>query len=49
MPTLANFMESLIQEQYNLVKMGTIKDKDQYLAMGVSKASKGKQKVKNSK
>ena len=29
--------------------MGTIKAKDQALAMGVSNASKGKQKAKNSK
>ena len=31
------------------VQMGTIKAKDQALAMGVSNASKGKQKAKNSK
>ena len=29
--------------------MGTIKAKDQYLAMGVSNSSKGKQKAKNLK
>ena len=49
MPTLASFMESLTKEKYKLVKMGTIKSKDQDLAMGVSNASKGTQKEKNSK
>ena len=42
-------MESLNQEQDKLVQIGTIKDKGQALAMGVSNASKGKQKANNSK
>ena len=42
MPSLASFMESLTQEQDKLVQMGTIKAKDQALAMGVSITSKGK-------
>ena len=42
-------MESLTQEKDKLDQMGTIKDKYQALAMGVSNASKGKHKAKNSK
>ena len=42
-------MESLTQEQDKLVQMGTIKTKDQALAMGVSNSSKGNPKPKNSK
>ena len=43
-------MESLTQEQDKLVQMGTIKaSKDQALAAGVSNASKGKKKAKDSK
>ena len=42
-------MESLTQEQDKLVQMCIIKVKDQYLAMGVLNASKGKQKAKNLK
>ena len=50
MPSLASFMESLNQEQDKLVQMGTIKtSKDQSLAAGVSNASKGKKKAKDSK
>ena len=49
MPSLASFMESLTQEQDKIVHMGTIKAKDQSLAMGVSNASKVKSKEKNSK
>ena len=49
MPSLDSFMESLTQEQDKLVQMGIIKDRDQALAMGVSNASKGKQKAKNLK
>ena len=49
MPSLASFMDSLTQEQYKLVQMGTIKSKDQSLVMGFSNASKGKYKEKNSK
>ena len=49
MPTLARFMESLTQEKDKLVQMGTIKARDQALAMGVSNDSKGKQKAKNLK
>ena len=50
MPTLVRFMESLTQEQDKIVHMGTIKaSKDQALAVGVSNASKGKQKENNSK
>ena len=41
-------MESLTQEQYKLFQMGTIKPKDQSLAMGVFNASKGKWKENNS-
>ena len=48
-PSLVIFMEFLTQEQDNLFKMATIKDKDQSLAMGVLNASKGKWKEKNSK
>ena len=49
MPTLASVMESLTQEHDKLVQMGTIKAKDQALAMGVLNASKGNQKEKNLK
>ena len=49
MPSLASFMESLTQNQYKLVQMGTIKTKDQELAVGVSNSSKGKPKHKNLK
>ena len=42
-------MESLTQEQYKLVQMGTINAKDLSLAMGVSNASKENQKENNSK
>ena len=46
MPSLAEFMESLTQEQDKLVMMGTIKpSKDQDLVVGDSKVdSKGKKK-----
>ena len=38
MPSVADFMESLTQEQDKLVQMGTIKStKDQSVAVGVSK------------
>ena len=49
MPILADFMESLTQEQDKLVMMGTIKpSKDQALIAGDSKVdSKGKKKAKN--
>ena len=48
MPSLADFMESLTQEQDKLVMMGTIKpSKDQALIAGDSKVdSKGKKKEK---
>ena len=49
MPTLATFMESLTQEQYKIVQMGTIKAKGQALAMVLSNASKVKKKENNSK
>ena len=49
MTNLENFMEILTQEEYKIVQMGTIKTKDQALAMGVSNSSKGKPKSKNSK
>ena len=50
MPSLADFMESLNQEQDKLVHMGTIKSsKDQYLVVGVLNPSKGKKKSKESK
>ena len=43
-------MESLTQEKDKLVQIGTIKASiDEALYMGVSNASKGKQKAKNSK
>ena len=42
-------MESLTQEQDNLVQMGTIKAKYKYLAMVVSNSYKGKKKENNSK
>ena len=49
MPSLANFMESLIQEQDKLVMMGTIKpSKDQDLVVGHSNMdSKVNNKAKN--
>ena len=49
MPSLADFMESLTQEQDKLVMMGTIKpSKYQDLIAGDSKVdSKGKKKAKN--
>ena len=49
MPSLADFMECLTQEQDKLVMMGTIKpSQDQYLVVGDSKvASKRKKKDKN--
>ena len=49
MPSLADFMESLTQEQDKLVMMGTIKpSKDQALIDGDSKVdSKIKKKAKN--
>ena len=47
MPSLADFMESLTQEQDKLVMMGTIKpSKDQDLIAGDSKADKSKKKAK---
>ena len=48
MPKLANFMESLTQEQDKLVMMGTIKPcKDQDLVVGDSRVDlKGKKKYK---
>ena len=48
MPSLADFMESLTQEQDKLVMMGTIKpSKDQALIAGDSKVdSKRKKKAK---
>ena len=49
MSSLATFMESLTQEKYKLVQMGTIKTKDQALAMGVLNSLKGKPKPKNLK
>ena len=49
MPSLENFMESLTQEKDKLVQMGSIKTKDQYLALRVLNSSKGKPKPKNSK
>ena len=50
MPKLAEFMESLTQEQDKLVMMDTIKpSKDQYLVVGDSRVdSKSKKKAKNS-
>ena len=42
-------MESLTQEQDKLVQMGTIKAKDQSLAMGFLNASKGNPKANNLK
>ena len=49
MPKLVEFMESLTQEKYNLVMMGTIKPaKDQALVAGDSRVhSKSKKKDKN--
>ena len=48
-PNLADFMESLIQEKYKLVMMGTIKpSKDQDLVVGDSKVDlKRRKKYKN--
>ena len=48
MPKIAEFMESLTQEQDKLVMMGTIKpSKDQYLDAGNLRVdSKGKNKAK---
>ena len=49
-PSLASFMESLTQEKYNLVHMGTIKSrKYQALATRVLNLSKGKNKAKDSR
>ena len=42
-------MESLTQEKYKLVQMGTINDKDQALAMVVSNSSNEKSKENNLK
>ena len=42
-------MESLTQYKCKLVQMGTIKTKDQALAVGVSNYSKGNPKFKNLK
>ena len=49
MPKLAEFMESLTEEQYKLVMMGTIKpSKYQALVVRDSRVvSKGKKKFKN--
>ena len=49
MPSLADFMESLTQEQDKLVMMGTIKpSKDQVLVAGYLRVdSKGNKKSKN--
>ena len=49
MPSLADFMESLTQEQDKLVMMGTIKpSKDQDMVAGDLRVdSKGKNKAKN--
>ena len=49
MPSIADFMESLTQEQDKLVMMGTIKpSKDQALVAGDSRVdSKSKKKAKN--
>ena len=49
MPSLADFMESLTQEQDKMVMMGTIKpSKDQALVSGDSRVdSKSKKKAKN--
>jgi len=50
MPSLARFIESLTQEKYNLVQMGTIKsNKDRALAARVLNPSKGKKKAKDSR
>ena len=46
MPLITNFMESLTQEKYKLVHMGTIKySKYQDLAAGFSNPSKGKKEI----
>ena len=49
MPSLENFLDSLTQEHDKLVQMGSIKTKDQALAVEVSNSIKGKPKSKNSK
>ena len=50
MPSLDRFIESLTQEKYNLVQMGTIKsNKDRALAARVLNPSKGKKKAKDSR
>ena len=50
MPSLARFIDSLTQEKYNLVQMGTIKSsKYQSLTAGVLNPSKGNKKGKDSK
>ena len=49
-PALADFMESLTQDQDKLVQIGTIKStKDQALVVGVSNQSKRKKKLKDFK
>ena len=42
-------MESLTQDKEKIFQMGTIKSKDQALAMGVLNAYKGKHKARNLK
>ena len=50
MPTLADFMESLTQEQDKLVQMGAIKsNKDQSLEIVVSNQGKGNKNAMDSK
>ena len=49
MPSMESFMESLTQEKDKLFQMGSIKTKDQALAVGFSNPAKGKPKSKNSK
>ena len=49
MTNLENFMETLTQEEYKIVQMGTIKTKDQALRVWFSKYSMGKLKSKTSK
>ena len=50
MPPLADFMESLTQEQDKLVQMGTIKSsKHQPFSVGVSNQAKWNKKDKDSK
>ena len=47
---MEDFMESLTQDKYTLVKMGTIKSsKDKSLATGVLNPVKGKKKARDSK